>query len=461
MLINNLLLRSIIKDFNIKLTQTAVENYYSQALNYSASELNSFLSQDLPLFWQEYLIPLLIYPVWGLSILVSATYLVSQNLLLGLLFSVGGGLMVIPQFVFNKQLQTAGENFSKARETSLKRMTDFSKGVLTIRSNQAGEDFSKKLIDDVEAAETAQYKFYTSHNIVMFWTGPLKGLGMIVPFVIGLLLLNSSGMSLTTLIAMMTASTNFISPLQQLLEASASLQSTSPLRKKILSVLSLRNLKTNECQARPMNEIPTIQVEQLTKKFSDKLLFNNLTFQAKPGQHLLLTGSSGSGKSSFFKILTGEDSDFSGEAKLIDSSKQVYQPSYSTISLIHQNPYLFNDTLRNNLTLFQDYSDSELEKVLKKVHLWDEIPEKLDYRLNGNNLSGGQAMKLEIARSLLRQKPILLADEITSSLDSENAKEIHQLLKKLPATIIEIAHKYQIEDYDVHYHLQNHQLVEQ
>lgn len=86
--------------------------------------------------------------------------------------------------------------------------------------------------------------------------------------------------------------------------------------------------------------------------------------------------------------------------------------------------------------------------MLKQVKLWEELGEDLACPLHHEQLSGGQRMKLEIARNLLRQKPILLADEITAALDAQNAQEIRQLLHQLPVTLVEIAHHYEANHYE-------------
>ena len=110
--------------------------------------------------------------------------------------------------------------------------------------------------------------------------------------------------------------------------------------------------------------------------------------------------------------------------------------------MIQQNPYLFNATIRENLSLGQNFQDEQLLTVLQQVGLDQEFPEGLDFQVedNGKNVSGGQRVRLEIARFLLRQKDILLADEITAALDPANARKVRQLLLSLPIMIIEVAH---------------------
>ena len=115
---------------------------------------------------------------------------------------------------------------------------------------------------------------------------------------------------------------------------------------------------------------------------------------------------------------------------------------FKSIVKILQNTYLFNATIRENLSLGQDFQEEQLLTVLQQVGLDQEFPEGLDFQVedNGKNVSGGQRVRLEIARFLLRQKDILLADEITAALDPANARKVRQLLLSLPIMIIEVAH---------------------
>nr|WP_253270236.1 ATP-binding cassette domain-containing protein [Lactobacillus helveticus] len=99
--------------------------------------------------------------------------------------------------------------------------------------------------------------------------------------------------------------------------------------------------------------------------------------------------------------------------------------------------------MAENLSLYQHFSKEKLVKVLKEVHLWEELgsqPLNFEVESNGTNLSGGQAQRLAIARGLLRKKNLFLLDEITSSLDKENAEKIRTLIYQLPIMMIEVAH---------------------
>ncbi len=453
MYIENILLRSIIRAFNVSLSENILKNHAAFPKNISDSELCSLLTQDLGIVDQEFLQSFLISPVWGASVLVSVIYLLKQNIIVGSLFTVGAFLMILPQFIFKRKLKESGELLSSSKEKNLRAITDFGKGIETIICNQAEKENVKQTLITLSEMETTQFKYYTLHNLVMFWTGPLKAVGLIGPFVIGLVMKQNS---ITTLIAMMSASTYLINPLQQILEAIASIQSSQVIKDKLLTFGSESEIPSKGLHIHTLEEI---QLKNVTKSYDNQEIFRDVTVTFSLSQHNLIVGDSGIGKTTLFRLISGQDKAYSGEIIFKSIDGRELTPNLDNIAIIHQNPYIFHTSVRHNLTLYQDYSDSLLISTLKKVGLWEACCHQLDYELTGDNFSGGQIIKLEIARAILRGKQVLLADEMMASLDAASSKEISNVLKQLPNSIIEIAHHYNLEDYDAVYRIENKSIV--
>lgn len=453
MYIENILLRSIIRAFNVSLSENILKNHAAFPKNISDSELCSLLTQDLGIVDQEFLQSFLISPVWGASVLVSVIYLLKQNIIVGSLFTVGAFLMILPQFIFKRKLKESGELLSSSKEKNLRAITDFGKGIETIICNQAEKENVKQTLITLSEMETTQFKYYTLHNLVMFWTGPLKAIGLIGPFVIGLVMKQNS---ITTLIAMMSASTYLINPLQQILEAIASIQSSQVIKDKLLTFGSESEIPSKGLHIHTLEEI---QLKNVTKSYDNQEIFRDVTVTFSLSQHNLIVGDSGIGKTTLFRLISGQDKAYSGKIIFKSIDGRELTPNLDNIAIIHQNPYVFHTSVRHNLTLYQDYSDSLLISTLKKVGLWEACCHQLDYELTGDNFSGGQIIKLEIARAILRGKQVLLADEMMASLDVASSKEISNVLKQLPNSIIEIAHHYNLEDYDAVYRIENKSIV--
>ena len=453
MYIENILLRSIIRAFNVSLSENILKNHAVFPKNISDSELCSLLTQDLGIVDQEFLQSFLISPVWGASVLVSVTYLLKQNIIVGSLFTVGAFLMILPQFIFKRKLKESGELLSSSKEKNLRAITDFGKGIETIICNQAEKENVKQTLITLSEMETTQFKYYTLHNLVMFWTGPLKAVGLIGPFVIGLVMKQNS---ITTLIAMMSASTYLINPLQQILEAIASIQSSQVIKDKLLTFGREAEIPSKGHHIHTLEEI---QLKNVTKSYDNQEIFRDVTVTFSLSQHNLIVGDSGIGKTTLFRLISGQDMAYSGEIIFKSIDGRELTPNLDNIAIIHQNPYVFHTSVRHNLTLYQDYSDSLLISTLKKVGLWEACCHQLDYELTGDNFSSGQIIKLEIARAILRGKQVLLADEMMASLDAASSREIRNVLKQLPNSIIEIAHHYDLEDYDAVYRIENKSIV--
>ena len=157
----------------------------------------------------------------------------------------------------------------------------------------------------------------------------------------------------------------------------------------------------------------------------EKEVLKNLNLQVKEGEKVVLLGTSGSGKSSILKILMGMERAQSGTISIggQDTMDLGEDRIFREISYIQQEVFIFDGTIRENICLFQNCREEELQSVIERAGLRNLIKEKgLDYLCgeNGAALSGGERQRISIARSLLRKTPILLADEITASLDKEN-----------------------------------------
>lgn len=158
----------------------------------------------------------------------------------------------------------------------------------------------------------------------------------------------------------------------------------------------------------------------------EKQVLKDFTLWVKEGEKLILLGASGSGKSSILKLLMGIERSQGGEISIGNRQLSTLpeESLFRSISYIQQEVFIFDGSIYENITLFQDYDKEELELAIEKSGLKNLISEKgLDYPCgeNGAALSGGERQRINIARSLLRKTPILLADEITAALDKENS----------------------------------------
>lgn len=191
-----------------------------------------------------------------------------------------------------------------------------------------------------------------------------------------------------------------------------------------------------------------IKIDNVKFGYEDTLVLENVNLGFEKGKKYLIIGPSGGGKSTILKLLRKyfnpeQGNIFIDGIPLKDIKKEQY---FSHIANVEQNVFLFEDTVRNNLTLYKDYSDEEITKAIEKSGLTDfiaSLPKGLDTMIydNGKNISGGERSRLAIARGLINKADIIFLDEAFANLDSEKAKAIEKSILNLKdVTIINVSH---------------------
>lgn len=220
-----------------------------------------------------------------------------------------------------------------------------------------------------------------------------------------------------------------------------------------------------------LNEFQSLTINNLDFKYNDtsKFALKNISMKISKGDKVSIVGFSGSGKSSFIKLLACLYPITKGHILINDIDiNDISSNSFSKIvSIVPQSPIIFNKTIIDNITLGDSsYSVDDVNRVLKMVNLYDEIS-KMPMGLNtmisdqGNSMSGGQIQRLAIARALLKQPKLLVLDESTSSLDSENEKIIYTNLKSQSISLLTISHRLStISDSDNIYVFNDGEIIE-
>lgn len=182
---------------------------------------------------------------------------------------------------------------------------------------------------------------------------------------------------------------------------------------------------------------------------TEEKIFNHLSLKIQKGEKIAIVGMSGSGKSTLLNLLLRFYDVTSGHISIDNKDLQAISAEslYNLMTIVQQDVYIFDDTLRANITLNQSFTDEEIKKAVQQSGLESYVLEnELGLQAlcgeNGANLSGGQKQRLSIARALIRKTPILLLDEATSSLDNQVTTEIeNSILDIQDLTAIVVTHK--------------------
>ena len=182
---------------------------------------------------------------------------------------------------------------------------------------------------------------------------------------------------------------------------------------------------------------------------TEEKIFNHLSLKVQKGEKIAIVGMSGSGKSTLLNLLLRFYDVTSGHISIDNQDIQVISAEslYNLMTIVQQDVYIFDDTLRANITLNQSFTDEEIKKAVQQSGLESYVLEnELGLQAlcgeNGSNLSGGQKQRLSIARALIRKTPILLLDEATSSLDNQVTTEIESSILDIQnLTALVVTHK--------------------
>jgi len=250
----------------------------------------------------------------------------------------------------------------------------------------------------------------------------------------------------------MTALAMLYDPLRGLSKVNLLIQEGIAAAKRVFEILD----QTPEVKDSPgAKELPPfskeIEYRDVYFRYGDEMVLKGISFKVRKGEKVALVGSSGAGKTTITNLLPRFYDVTEGSILIdgVDIREVTLRSLRSQIGVVTQQTLLFNDTVRNNIAYGRpEIPQEEVEKVAKAADAHDfimKLPQGYDTIIGeqGVLLSGGQRQRISIARALLKNAPILILDEATSSLDTESEREVQQALDRLMAnrTVLVIAHR--------------------
>lgn len=217
----------------------------------------------------------------------------------------------------------------------------------------------------------------------------------------------------------------------------------------IKRVLNIPDMKEGSLKEVPRDAV--ISFERVSFGYDDKMVIKDMSFEIKPKEKVAIVGPSGAGKTTIVNLIARFYDVNEGSIKFAGKDIREYEISavLRHLSLVFQNVYLFNDSILENIKIAKpSASNNEIIEAAKKAcchNFINELQESYETKVGeeGSRFSGGERQRISIARALLKDAPVILLDEATSSIDPENEGEILRAVNELTKdkTVISIAHR--------------------
>lgn len=317
-----------------------------------------------------------------------------------------------------------------------------------------GEDAAQKTFDEMNTKLCdSGFKAQCLSGLMMPIMNFIGNLGYVAVCVVGGALALNGKIGFGVIVAFMMYVRYFTQPLSQIAQSVQSLQSAAAAGERVFEFLEAEEMENEDGKLSDIGKVSG-NVEFDHVKFgyedSDKIVIHDFSASAKPGQKIAIVGPTGAGKTTMVNLLMRFHELKSGEIRIdgIPTSKMKRETVHSQFCMVLQDTWLFEGTVRENLVYCTEgVSDQKMQEACRAVgldHFIRTLPHGYDTVLNDQvNLSQGQKQQLTIARAMIADKPMLILDEATSSVDTRTEQQIQSAMDKLMEnrTSFVIAHR--------------------
>ena len=406
----------------------------------------SLLTTDLRTLYDDYYMSLFSIVFWGgIMLCALAMYLyISPVMLLAIL------LVTIPPLVLprrmNERLKATRDAFSLQMADYTQQLKELLGGFEIIRSFLREDAYAALHQKAARKARESELDYQQSLNAMVTNTSLISNLIFPVVMLVGLFLAFDGRLTMGTVSTAASMANFVITPCHQIAQCWAKVKSSQGIRQRLEAAMAEPQAAE---QGEPIGHIDSIQCETVRFAYPNTAepVLKDASLTVDAAQKVALVGESGCGKSTLAKLLFQYYPDYSGD--ILFNGRQVRTLNrtalYRRVGYIAQTAYLFHDTIRNNICLHEDFPDEQLAHAIAAAGLTDwvaSLPDGLDTVIseNGKNLSGGQRQRIGIARLALRSYDLIIADEITASLDPDTSQQVMENLIAMPCMVVAITH---------------------
>ena len=445
--LRNKLVRQIMSRYKNKVFKSILDRDYREFSKEKSGKFISILTENIKKIEQDYLhqyfnisknISLMIFSLLAMFI---------GNWFLTLLVIIASVIPMIISGLIGQKSASLQNSSMIADQKYLAKVKDILAGFLVIKSFNVKEAIGQDYKNESEKLDEIYFikgKFDVLSNVISQLSGMIV---FLVAFGGGMYLVFGGHTTIGSVTAIVQLVNFVVMPLNEIgmgmskfREGQATLNSF-----EVKDVIELQTGKTKEY----FDDVISFSNVDFSYPNAEEKIFNNLSLQIKKGEKIAIVGMSGSGKSTLLNILLRFYDVTSGYISIDNQDLQAISAEslYNLMTIVQQDVYIFDDTLKANITLSQSFTEDDIKKAVQQSGLESYILEnELGLQTlcgeNGSNLSGGERQRLSIARALIRKTPILLLDEATSSLDNKVTTEIeNSILEIQDLTVLVVTHK--------------------
>ena len=445
--LRNKLVRQIMSRYKNKVFQSILDSDYRDFSKEKSGKFISVLTENMKKIEQDYL-----HQYFNISknislMIFSLVAMFIGNWFLTLLVIIASIIpMMISGFIGQKSASLQNSSMI-ADQKYLAKVKDILAGFLVIKSFNVKEAIGQDYKNESEKLDEIYFikgKFDVLSNVISQLSGMIV---FLVAFGGGMYLVFGGYTTIGSVTAIVQLVNFVVMPLNEIgmgmskfREGQATLNSF-----EVKDVIELQTGKRKEY----FDDVISFSNVDFSYPNAEEKIFNNLSLQIKKGEKIAIVGMSGSGKSTLLNLLLRFYDVTSGYISIDNQDLQAISAEslYNLMTTVQQDVYIFDDTLKANITLSQSFTEDDIKKAVQQSGLESYILEnELGLQTlcgeNGSNLSGGERQRLSIARALIRKTPILLLDEATSSLDNKVTTEIESsILEIQDLTVLVVTHK--------------------
>lgn len=349
-----------------------------------------------------------------------------------LMTAIAAGLTVLPliaSLLTGNRLQAVESRVSERNGEFTAALSDCLAGFTVVKNFKAEREIFRLFAQSNKALEHEKFtgrRIKTLVGMIGAVTGIFAQLGV---FIAGVYLSMKGGSMTPGAVVLFVNLMNFIiSPIAELPGLLACRKAALGLVDKLAAALERSSSREG---SETLNRLEHgIRLENVSFAYEPgKTVLHGINAEFEAGRAYALVGGSGSGKSTLLNLLMAAETNYSGHilADGIELSDISTESLYGTMAAIQQNVFVFNASIKDNVSMFRDFPKTEMDEAIARAHLGALIRERGEDSLcgeNGSGLSGGEKQRISIARSLLKKSSVLLADEVTAALDVQTAHRV-------------------------------------